>query len=176
MLNKKVYLAILGIVCINSAYAVSCNDLDDCLNRADDAYNNKDFSTSIAYNKVACNDYDSAPGCQNAASLLIGQKNYEDALYFANQACFLGNALGCSQTGFQYSNGLGTDKDIFKAAHYYHIGCDKRNATACENLGLLFANGVWFAVDVERGNYYFKFACDLGLTSSCDYMKKYSLE
>ena len=68
--------------------------------------------------------------------------NYKKAASLYKKACDGGCALGCSNLGALYDNGLGVNQSYAKAASLYKKACDGGCAEGCYNLGLLYKNGL----------------------------------
>ncbi len=169
----KKFVFIVFILCIGEVYAVTCNNSNDCLNKAIAAKNEKDDDSYRAYSMYGCHEFNSPVNCANVATLLVAQKNYNEAFSYSIKACLSGNAHGCNLTGWQYEYGRGVGQDWFQAAQYYHIACEKKHMVACDNAGLIFGNGRWFAKDLNRALKYFNRSCELGHQDGCDHVKKY---
>lgn len=56
--------------------------------------------------------------CFDISNEYYKAKNYSKAFKFAQKACDLNNAAGCSNLGYFYGNGQGVEKDFFKAKEY----------------------------------------------------------
>ncbi|MEO1470008.1 MAG: tetratricopeptide repeat protein, partial [Pseudomonadota bacterium] len=82
-------------------------------------------------------------------------------------ACDGGNALGCTNLGFQHVRGLGVAADAGAAARLYRQGCDGGHAAGCTNLGVLHRHGLGVAADAGAAARLFRQGCDGGNARGC---------
>ncbi|MDU7692765.1 MAG: SEL1-like repeat protein [Helicobacter sp.] len=123
------------------------------------------------------------------------KRDYLDARRKYEEACEMGNALGCSGLGTIYERGLSVIKDLKTASAYYKKACDKKDAFGCfhfalinqgENaielfkkeceqqdgescyrLGALYYSGKSVPKDIESALKYFKRSCDFQNPLGC---------
>ncbi len=94
-------------------------------------------------------------------------ENYSVAYRQYKVACDGGNALGCNDVGYIYSNGLGLLEDDAEARKYYKRACDMGRALGCKNFATLLNNGHGGAENDQLARTYYTIACDGGNADAC---------
>lgn len=79
-----------------------------------------------------------------------------------------GDALSCTNRGFDYYNGvIGTPQDYVKAKEYSTKGCNGGYSEACWITGLIYSRGLAIKKDYHNAAYFFKKSCDGGFGNGC---------
>lgn len=116
------------------------------------------------YYQKACNLLDDV-GCYNLGIAYANEGNYKDAMMFLTKTCEISrDAIGCSDLGYLYEEGLGTEKNLQKAQNIYKQACENKHAHACSRLGVFYANLEKF-IDAKK---YLKIGCDMNDELGCD--------
>jgi hypothetical protein len=83
------------------------------------------------------------------------------------QACELGDAVGCSSLGVSYRDGLGQKADADKAIELLDEACELGASLGCYNLAQAYVHGLGVAEDDSRALVLHEKACLQGLAMSC---------
>jgi len=94
-------------------------------------------------------------------------KDFATAFKLIQSTCDHGQARGCSQLGYMYSNGLGTAKDFALAFKFGSQGCDGGDPNGCTNLGFIYASGNGVPKDFSKALALFRRACDGNSPMGC---------
>jgi len=101
------------------------------------------------------------------ADAALGRHDYDHAFPLYREACELGEAASCNETGFLYDEGQGVAKDAATAARYYAKACDADFASGCHNLAIDYHTGEGVAADANKAAFYERRACDRGDAAGC---------
>lgn len=113
-------------------------------------------------------DRDVGTSCLEVARLAFAKKSAEDTMRFADRACTLANADGCSMVGFLYYTAqLGIRWDITQAAVYFTKACDGGSGTGCANQAELVRFGINGKADPRKAFELYTKSCEAGQQSGC---------
>jgi Sel1 repeat len=117
----------------------------------------------------AC-DLGSGPACTEAGARAhkATPPNHAHALMFSDKACTLGEAEGCINLGFVYTNGWGVAPDPAKAAAALSKACDLGKPNGCEDAGVIYYQGQGgVPADFDKAHALFEKACAGKNTKGC---------
>lgn len=77
-----------------------------------------------------------AISCNDAGIIYNLADEQDTAFKYFGRACKLGDADGCLNVGFAYSNGHGVSKDEVVARKYFIKSCQMGDADGCKNAGV----------------------------------------
>lgn len=86
-------------------------------------------------------EFDSADSCIFISSAYFLNKNYEEAVKYADKACLLGDGKGCLIVGEIYFKGLSVSKNLKKSDEYLEKACSL-NASFCTERALSSLNKI----------------------------------
>lgn len=98
-------------------------------------------------------------GCLNEAG---PEKDYADALHWAQRASEQGNADGLWILGRAYQNGRSVETDMTKAAEYFRRGAELKHPDSMNDYALLLMQGEYVEQDEEQGFRLFRQAAEAG--------------
>lgn len=81
------------------------------------------------------------------------------AMTFYTFACLLGDGAGCSEAGDAARSGVGTSKDLEKAAQYYSYACQLAYPSGCQSLAGMYTRAE-IAADLPLARKLNRFVCD----------------
>ncbi len=115
-----------------------------------EAYQKKDFSTSLAYFVKAANAGDKDAMMMVAAQYAKGEGVTKDSVNYVlwlTRAAKAGNDKAMYNLGFMYDNGRYLSKDSAKALLWYTVGAEAGNTDCENNLGVKYSKGRWVTKD-----------------------------
>lgn len=105
-------------------------------------------------------EYDLGLKAENSKDFELAAKHY-------GKACEYGNAGGCTNIGYAYSQGLGVASNYDKAFEYSKEACDGEDAQGCTNLGVAYEFGRGVDKNVTKANELYRNGCDLNCGQGC---------
>jgi tetratricopeptide (TPR) repeat protein len=98
----------------------------------------------------------------NKANILFGNKQYQEALPFYEQAAIAGNIGAQNRLGICYANGFGVVKDINKAVEWYKKAAEQGSDAAQNSLGYYYEYGLGVTKDIDQATDWYKKAAEQG--------------
>lgn len=135
------------------------NDATSCGRHANITLKAGDAAKARTLFEKACN-LGSGSACSNLGALQLKANEPALALKSFDKSCSLGAAIGCFNLGNLHYEGIGTGKDLARAASLYQQACNAGSADGCVNLGNAYDDGEGVAKDSAKAFNLFKRACE----------------
>lgn len=135
------------------------NDATSCARHANFTLKGGDAAKAKTLFEKACN-LGSGSACSNLGALQLKASEPALALKSFDKSCSLGAAIGCFNLGNLHYEGIGTSKDLARAAALYQQACNAGSADGCVNLGNAYDDGEGVAKDSAKALHLLKRACE----------------
>jgi uncharacterized protein len=121
-----------------------------------------DFDEALEYAEMGA-DAGFPESANVAGSIYFVRKDYDNAAPYLETAADEGIALAQLCLGRMYEDGLGVEKDTYKAIELYKKAIEGEQYTAANNLGRLYLDGDGVPLDYTKAYHYFEKAHEAGV-------------
>lgn len=140
---------------------------------AKDALKRGDLATAKREFKIGCDAGGDSASCYNYFYYIYQDKQYEEAILYAQKACNLRNYKGCFALGYMYETGEGLEQNYSSAAVYYEKTCKSGLYEGCEAVAKLYSEGLGVPKDLAKAQTFIEMSCITTYSYNADAKKCY---
>lgn len=128
------------------------------------------------YLEKSCQD-SKALGCYEAGIIAANsQSNIAFAPKFLNRACNSGDLRGCKNLAILYYNGLGIEKNQYKALEILNLNCKKGDNSSCQKFYYALGYAYETSKNLVGAKVHYQKSCSYGDQASCKKLKQWGLK